>query len=81
MSKKKIEKLALALTSWENGLARLGECMIEFQRIEDALSICISAMIGRNRKIGEIVTCEMSFRAKVSIFSALFLHYLMALST
>lgn len=76
MSKKKIEKLAQALTSWENGLARLGECMIEFQRIEDALCICISAMIGRSRKVGEIVTCEMSFRAKVSVFSALFLHLL-----
>jgi hypothetical protein len=78
MSKKEkeIEKLAQVLTSWEKGLARLGECMIEFQRIEETLSICISAMIGRSRRVGEIVTCEMSFRAKVSTFSALFLHLL-----
>ena len=30
-------------------------------------------MIGRSRKVGEIVTSEMSYRAKVSIFAALFL--------
>lgn len=74
MARKKPEKLLLALNSWEEGLARLGECIVQFQRIEDALSICISALIGRSRKIGEIVTCEMSFRARVSVFSALFLH-------
>jgi hypothetical protein len=76
MQRKKIDKLVQALTSWEEGLARLGECIVQFQRIEDALSICISAMIGRNRKVGEIVTSEMSFRARVSVYGALFLHSL-----
>jgi len=74
--RRKLEKLTQSLNSWEEGLARLGECIIQFQRIEEVLSICIAAMIGRSRKVGEIVTCEMSFRAKVSVFSALFFHTL-----
>lgn len=76
MRRKEIDKLVQALTSWEQGLARLGECIVQFQRIEDALSMCISAMIGRSRKVGEIVTSEMSFRARVSVYGALFLHSL-----
>lgn len=76
MRRKKAEQLVQALNSWEEGLARLGECIVEFQRIEDGLSMCISQMIGRSRKVGEIVTSEMSFRAKVSVYGALFLHSL-----
>lgn len=64
-----------ALTSWENGLTKLGECIVQFQRIEDVLSLCISAMIGRSRKIGKIVTTEMSYRARVSVYRALFIHH------
>jgi hypothetical protein len=78
MQRKKIDQLVRALTSWEEGLARLGECIIQFQRIEDALSICISAMIGRSHKVGEIVTSEMSYRARVSVYGALLLHSLKA---
>ncbi|MGA2182847.1 MAG: hypothetical protein ABSH47_07440 [Bryobacteraceae bacterium] len=71
---RKVDKLVQTLNSWEEGLARLGECIVQFQRIEDGLSICISAMIGRSRNVGEIITSEMSFRARVSVFGALFLH-------
>ena len=70
MKRKEIDKLVQALTSWEQGLARLGECIVQFQVIEDALSICISAMIGRSRKVGGIVTSEMSFRARLSVYGA-----------
>lgn len=76
MRRKNVEKLAQSLTSWEDGLARLGECVVQFQRIEAALSMCISAMVGRSRKVGEILTSEMSFRARVAIFGALFAHSL-----
>ncbi len=76
MRRKKIDQFLRALNSWEEGLARLGECIIEFQRIEDGLSVCIAQLIGRSRKVGEIVTSEMSFRAKVSIYGALFLYRL-----
>jgi hypothetical protein len=68
----KLNRLAQALSSWEEGLARLGECIVQFQRIDEMLGICISTMIGRSRKIGAIVTSEMSFRAKISVFVALF---------
>ena len=78
MQPKKIDELIQALASWEEGLARLGECIVQFQRIEDALSICISAMIGRSRKVGEIITSEMSYRARVSVYGALFLYSLKA---
>jgi hypothetical protein len=76
MRRKKFEKLTQSLSSWEAGLARLGECIVQFQRIEDVLGMCIAAMIGRNRKVGEIVTADMSFRTKVSVYGALFLHNL-----
>lgn len=76
MKRKEIERLAQSLHSWENGLARLSECIAQFQRIEEVLGMCISAMIGRSRKVGEIVTAEMSFRTKVSVYGALFLHTL-----
>lgn len=76
MRRSNIEKLVQSLASWENGLARLGECIVQFQRIEDALSVCISAMVGPSRKVGEIITAEMSFRARLATFGALFAHSL-----
>ena len=76
MRRRTVEKMVQSLTSWEDGLARLGECIVQFQRIEDALSVCISAMVGRSRKVGEIITAEMSFRARVATFGALFAHSL-----
>lgn len=76
MKRKQLERLTQCLSSWEAGLARLGECIVQFQRIEDTLGMCISAMIGRSRKVGEIIAAEMSFRNKISIYKALFLHNL-----
>jgi len=65
-----------SLASWEDGLARLGECIVQFQRIENAVAACISAMVGRSRKVGKILTVEMSFRARVATFGALFAYSL-----
>ena len=76
ISKRALEKLTTSLASWEHGLARLGESVAHFQRVDEALNICISALIGRSRKIGEIVTSEMSFRAKIAVYSALCHHTL-----
>ena len=76
MRRRKVEKLVQSLTSWEDGLARLGECIVQFQRIEAAVATCISAMVGRSRKVGEIITAEMSFRARVATFGALFAYSL-----
>jgi hypothetical protein len=54
----------------------LGECVVQFQRIDGCLSICIGRMIGRDRRIGAIVTSEMSYRTKVTVFGALFARHL-----
>jgi hypothetical protein len=72
MQRKKVDKLVQALTSWQDGLMHIGECVVQFQRIDDCLSACIGRFIGSNRLIGEIVTAEMSYRVKVSVFGALF---------
>ena len=74
MRQQRVAKLAQALQSWQESVALVGECIIQFQRIEEMLSICISAMIGQSRRVGEIVTTEMSFRARVATFGALFMH-------
>ncbi|HEX4577036.1 MAG TPA: hypothetical protein VH117_06770 [Edaphobacter sp.] len=76
MRRKTVDNLILSLNSWENGLARLGECIVQFQRIEDCLSMTISGLIGRTRQIGSIVTSEMSYRTRISVFSALFQYHL-----
>ena len=73
-----IQQWATTLLSWKHGVARLGECLVEFQRIEEALNICTSALIGGSRKVGEVVTSEMSFRAKIAVYSALCHHALLA---
>jgi len=73
-----LQRGARVLLSWEHGVARLGECLVWFQRIEDSLSICISALIGSSRRVGAIVTSEMSFRAKIAVYSALCHHALRA---
>ena len=75
-SKRTIEKWAKSLTSWERGVARLGECIAHFQWVEEALNICISALIGSSRKVGRIVTSEMSYRAKIAVYSSLCHHVL-----
>jgi len=72
MPRTSIRTMQTALETWESGLARLGECISNFQRLEDSLSRCISGMIGRDRHAGAIVTVEMSYRAKVAVFGALF---------
>ena len=75
MSSNEIEKLTNALYAWEDGLSHLGNCIVQFQRIESVLSCCMAVMVGADEKIGKIVTCEMSFRAKVAVFRALFIHH------
>ena len=75
MKSKDHEKLVTALMSWENGLNKLGKCIVQFQLIEEVLSVCISSMVGRSRKIGKIVTTEMSYKARVAVYRALFIHH------
>ncbi len=63
-------KFRRALESWDDGLARLGECIVCFQEIEEMLSLCIIAILSRDRTLGEIITSELSFRAKIKVYLA-----------
>lgn len=75
-SKRTIKRWETSLTSWEDGVARMGKCVVNFQRIDQTLNMCIGDLIGCSRKVGEIVTSEMSFREKVVVYSALCHHAL-----
>jgi hypothetical protein len=69
-----VTRAQVALESWEEGLAHLGRCVVAFQQIDEVLNACISAMICRDKQVGSILTVELSFRAKISVYGALFLH-------
>ncbi len=64
------------LESYRDGMAALGEALAYFQHLEDSLACCIAVLTVREKKVGLIVSSELSFRAKVSVFVALFLHRL-----
>lgn len=70
----KLMKLTNAIISYENGMTQIGICIANFQMIEEVLSSSIAKMINRNKTIGMIVTSELSFRAKVSVFRALLIY-------
>ena len=74
MRSRTLKRNIMILESWEDGLARIGEVIVHFQRVEEAISQCIAAMVSRERQVGGIVTSELSFRAKVNVFEALFLY-------
>lgn len=50
----------------------LGNTIILFEELDEQLSTAISFLLKRGDKIGRIVTAELSFRAKVNLFVALF---------
>jgi len=64
-----------ALQVWQEAMANLAECIVWFQRIEATLSICISVFADMEEDVGEIVTSEMSYRARVATLSALATHH------
>ncbi len=57
-------------------MEHLGECIAYFQHIDQALNMCITDLVGCSRKVGKILTTEMSFREKVCVYSALCHHAL-----
>jgi hypothetical protein len=50
----------------------LGETVLWFEELDDQLSTAISFLLRRGDQVGRIVTCELSFRAKLNLFEALF---------
>lgn len=71
MADENMDDVVASLQAWEVGMSYLAKSIIWFQYIENTLCTCISALSGMDENVGEIVTSEMSFRAKVSILSAL----------
>ncbi len=71
MADENMNDVVASLQAWEVGMSYFAKSIIWFQHIENTLCICISAFSGMDEEVGEIVTSEMSFRAKVSILSAL----------
>lgn len=51
--------------------ATIGRITMNFQYLEDILSEKIVQMTGLDSEIGEILTCELSFKNKVNLFSSL----------
>jgi len=74
MKNKSCKRNLKILESWRDGMTQLGEAIASFQFLEDRISDCIAALTGRNRKIGRIISSELSYRAKISVFVALFLY-------
>lgn len=49
----------------------IGDVIIAFEELDDAISFAISGILNRGDEIGRIVTSQLSFRAKVDMFGAL----------
>src|SRR5215813_11832901 len=69
-----IDDSAAQLNAWYSAMSSFGECIVWFQHIEITLCTCISALAGMTEEIGQIVTSEMSFRVRVTTYSALAQH-------
>lgn len=52
----------------------LGETVRWFEELDDQISTAISFLLQRGDDVGRIVTCELSFKAKVNLLEVLFRH-------
>ena len=52
----------------------IGETIIFFEHLDEQLSAAISFLMGRGDEIGQIITAELSFKAKVNLLATLFGH-------
>ena len=49
-------------------LEAIGRITVNFALLEEAISLCIWALIGGEQQMGQIVTAELSFRQLVDLF-------------
>ncbi|MHB9052410.1 MAG: hypothetical protein ACYC5F_00240 [Thermoleophilia bacterium] len=75
MNQDELNDAAFALRAWQEAMANLAESIVWFQHIEATLSICSAIFADMEEEIGEIVTSEMSFRARVATLSAPATHH------
>jgi hypothetical protein len=52
----------------------LGEAVMAFEELDEQLSTSIAFLLRRGDTVGQIMTAEMSFKAKVNLFVVLFMH-------
>ena len=52
----------------------LGEAVISFEQLDEQFSTSIAFLLRRGDTIGQIVTAELSFKAKVNLFVSMFKH-------
>ena len=52
----------------------IGQVTVNFAMLEQHLSFGIGCLLHPEQRTGQIVTAELSFRQKVQLFSALFVH-------
>lgn len=52
--------------------AALGKTVLWFEELDDQISTAVSFLLRRGDDVGRIITCELSFRAKVNLFEVLF---------
>jgi hypothetical protein len=50
----------------------VGQTVLMFEELDDQLSTAISFLLRRGEEVGRIVTCGLSFRAKVNLLEVLF---------
>ena len=55
-------------------LSAIGEIVMWFEDLDEQLSTAIGFLLRGEDEVGRIITAELSFRAKVNLFGALFRH-------
>jgi ribosomal protein L35 len=54
--------------------AAIGLISVSFSDLEDEISKAITRMLNISKELGDIITCELSYKIKVHIFSSLIQH-------
>ena len=67
---------SVALTSWVQAMQQLGEYVVGFQELEATMNSCISALVSRDKHVGQVLTAQMSFRSKLDVLVSLLLYRL-----
>lgn len=55
-------------------LTAIGRVTANFSYLEDEVSFFLCALISQEQRLGQIITAELSFRARVALLSSIFRH-------
>lgn len=59
---------------YERAVEAIGKVCVEFQRLETLLKVAIGDLLDPDHRLGMIVTAQLSFKAILDLFGALFEH-------